>query len=559
MFDVKQKNLIKENKNTPANNLFIEEVYGETHKTTSTNGALKYSGLNDVLVEQFAAAAYYKKPRAFREIQKDALTLYGENSLAFVQFTLYLRLVSRKVKLLNGNSTQDVQVGQGLKHESICRMLWLHTYNPDVFWKNIGLFISAGSWRDIIQMLSYDLQYNGWEGRILNWKKFGDLILSGLNNPSQSELVKKYLPQIKANKACKTIESQADNLISKWVCSLLYGSKTDAGSTYKKYRKLKTSGTAHEWQKLISQRKFNEINFDRIAGRALNILVRSKFLDNSGLRAKYDAWVTAPTTKSVKYTGYVHELFANLPNSITGLKVAERETINKQFQTIVDLAKNNADSNVNRFIVVRDTSGSMTRTATGTNMTSYNIAKAMSLYFSEFLTGPFANTFIEFNSNAKLHNWVGNNPIEKWYNDKTSYVGSTNFLSVIDLLCSMKSKDISEDSFPSGILCISDMEFDTSQSRQNTNLQEAFKRMKAAGFSKEFLMDFKIVLWDIPNNFGTKKAPHFETYVSGIGGLYYFCGYDTSVISLLTKEKIKTARDLAVDAISQELMQLVEI
>src|SRR5690606_28258215 len=122
--------------------------------------------------------------------------------------------------------------------------------------------------------------------------------------------LKKYLPQIKATSACTTVESQADTLIGKWICSLLFGTKdNETGSTYKRYRKLKSGGTAHEWQQLISQRKFDRIDFSKIHGRALNLLVRSKFLANQGLADKYAAWVAKPETE-VKYTGFVHELFA---------------------------------------------------------------------------------------------------------------------------------------------------------------------------------------------------------------------------------------------------------
>jgi hypothetical protein len=53
------------------------------------------------------------------------------------------------------------------------------------------------------------------------------LILVGLENPNHSELIKKYLPQIKSNSQCTTLEAQADNLIGKWICSLLFGGKRE--------------------------------------------------------------------------------------------------------------------------------------------------------------------------------------------------------------------------------------------------------------------------------------------------------------------------------------------
>jgi len=102
-----------------------------------------------------------------------------------------------------------------MRHEGIFRMIWLHFKAPEIFWNNITLFVNIGSWKDIITMLSYDLQYNGWESRKLNWDNFGKLLLAGLENPNTSELVKKYLPQIKSNSQCKTLEAQADNIIAK--------------------------------------------------------------------------------------------------------------------------------------------------------------------------------------------------------------------------------------------------------------------------------------------------------------------------------------------------------
>ncbi len=569
MFNKKQSQLIEKKvaisvKPTQnPGNLFIEEVFEATHRTTSTNGALKYTSLMDaVLVEQFASLGYYKIPRDFATIQKDALKLYGEDSLKAVKFTIFMRMITRKTKLLNGLVTTEVQRGGGLKYESIFRMIWLHTYNPEAFWKNIDLFIAAGSWKDIIQMLSYDLQFNGWKNRMLDWQKFGDLILSGLNDKNQAELIKKYLPQIKANSNCKTLESQADNIIGKWICSLLFGTKIDSAATYKQYRKLKTSGTAHQWQQLISQRKFNEIKFERIPGRALSILVRSKFLDNQALREKYEAWVTAPEVKTLKFTGFVHELFNDLPKQITGLNLAQITTINKQFDGFVALTKVENASKLNKLIVVRDTSGSMANVAQGTTMFAYDVAKALALYFSAFLeNGPFADKWIEFCDNAVLHSWVGNTALERWYNDHTSFIGSTDFLSVIDLLCAIKIKLKSEDGFPKGILCISDGEFNATPDKSKTNLQEAYIKLQDAGFSAEYRSEFVIVLWDLPTGsaFGRKSKPHFEVHSAGIGGLFYFCGYEPSTIAFLTNEKVKTAKDLAEESLQQELLQLVTL
>lgn len=543
-------------KTSGAQPAFVTAALKKGAETRSGNGALKYSSTGNAFVDQFGNIGSFKAIRTFSDIERDAELLWASNPLVSVIFILYLRMITRIVSLFDGFRTKTSQKGAGLKHEAIMRMLWLHQKAPQTFWKNIGLFVSVGSWKDVISMLQYDLVYHGWEGRVLDWTKFGELILGGLNNEKTVNLVKKYLPQIKAASAATTVESQADTIIGKWICSLLFGNKgdTDRGVSYKKYRKLKTSGTAHEWQKLISQGKHNLIDFNSIHGRALNLMVRSKYLKNQKLEDKYNAWITAPETKDVKYTGFVHELFQKLPRALSQLAVSERETINKQFDTLV---KKGGDAEQSKLIVVRDTSGSMDSPATGTTMNAGDLAKAIALYFSEFLTGSFKDAWIEFNSDAMMHTWAGNTPLEKWYNDKSSYVGGTDFQSVIRLFTRLKKQGIPESEFPTGILCISDGEFNPAQLGQ-TNVQAALQLLRSAGFSQEFVNNFVIVLWNVRSRaYGNTAGNKFETY-GGVPNVYYFSGFEPSVISFLTS-KIRTASELFDAAMDQEILNMVEL
>ncbi len=558
MFNAKKTQLFDSTeKKTSANSTagapvssFVNAGLKNQAKTISANGALKYSTTGNPFVDQFGKLGEYKTPRSFEIISKDSESIWASDKLMTVAFTLYLRMITRVTSLSDGSKTAASQKGAELRHEGIMRMIWLSFKAPSTFWNNIGLFIAVGSWNDIITMLKYDLVYNGWEGRKLDWNKMGSLILSGLNNENTNNLLKKYLPQIKAKSACKTVESQADNMIGKWICSLVFGSKLNEGSTYKQYRKLKTSGTAHEWQKLISQGKHQLIDFSTIHGRALNKLVRSKYLDNQGLKDKYEAWVAKPTTE-VKYTGFVHELFESLPGSLVALGKAKEDTINKQFETLI---KKGGEKGSTRLIVVRDTSGSMADPAAGTNMTCFDLAKALALYFSEFLTGSFQNAFIEFNSDAKMHTWKGNTPLEKWYNDGCGYYGSTNFQSVVKLFASLKDQGISEEEFPTGILCVSDAEFNPTQLGK-TNVEAALNTLRSAGFSKEYVDNFVIVLWNVKNK-GT-NGNKFETY-GDVKNVFYFSGFAPATVSFLTSE-IKTAAELFTAAMDQEILNMVQM
>lgn len=565
MFTNKKESLVATPKRVAtkakSSNGFVQAGMKESAKTTSGNGALKYSSTGNEFVDQFGKVSEYRKQRSFNDIQADMIALWSLDKLKAVMFALYLRIITRKVNLFDGVKTESVQRGAGLKYESIMRMIWLHVNHPDAFWKNIHLFISAGSWKDVFTMLSYDLQYNGWESRMLDWDKFGKLILAGLENPNTSELIKKYLPQLKSNSKCKTVEAQANNMIAKWICSLLFGSKEGDGSaSYKKYRQLKANGTAHEWQKLISQGKHKLVDFSTVHGRALAQLVSGKYIDNQNLSAQYEAWIMAQPV--AKFTGYPHELFMKLPS-----KPYQIHTLNKQFDGLVATAKEGA-ATATGMIVVRDTSSSMGSNATGINMSCYNVAKALALFFSEMLPdGHFANSWIEFNSSAKMHQWAGETAYEKWVTDRSSFVGGTNFQSVIDLLCKIKRDGVSEAEFPSGILCLSDCEFDPAQA-DTTNFEAALSKLRSAGFSDEYVSNFKVVLWNLSNDYyGRRSGVKFETH-GETTNIFYFGGYDPSVIAFLTGREAKegevqtapkTAEEVFEAAMSQELLEMVSV
>jgi len=545
--------VVSVNESSNSSNSFINGGLKASAETLSGNGALKYSTTGNPFVDQFGVLGSYRKPRTYNEIVMDCEILWAKNKRYAVLFIFYIRMITRIVSLFNGLSTKISQKGAQLKHEGIMRMLWLYNKDNNIFWKNIGLFVSVGSWNDIFVMLRHDLMYHGWDGRILDWKKFGDLILSGLNNENTTNLVRKYLPQIKSGSKDKTLKNQANTIIGKWLASLLFGSKEVNNKGYEMYRKYKRDGTAHQWQQLISQGKHDLLDFNTIHGRALSLLVKSKYLLNHGLGEKFNEWVKKPET-NVKYTGFVHEIMCSLPNHRTDLDDNVYETTNKQFKTLVNKGGEKKRTNL---IVVRDTSGSMGSNATGTNYSCYNIAKALALYFSEFLTGTFENSWIEFNSAAKLHKWVGDTPVDKWYNDQSSYYGSTDFQKVINLFGRLKQEGVPESEFPTGILCISDGEFNPS-SLNRTNFEDTKIKLKNYGFSNNYVNNFVVVLWNLQNNYyGRNSGKKFETY-GNVPNAFYFSGYEPSVISFLD-DKIKTPQELFEEAMNQEVLNMVEV
>lgn len=532
-------------------NTFILEALKASSETLSNEKALKYTTTTDDFVDNFAAISHFKAPRTYEEVAKDMYLLWSQNPLLCLKLAVYIRLITRKTKLLSSD-VLEVQKGGGLKNEGILRMYWVAINHPKTFKANIYYFISAGSWKDIFKMLSLDLN-NGWDNRKLNWNFLYTVILAGLQNPETTHLVRKYLPTIRTNKKCTTKESVNNTIIGRWLASKFFAC-VDKYTAYRLYRQYKSEGVAHQWQQLISKQLYDSINFDKIAGRALALLVGSKFLENHNLDEKYSEWIKSKPV--AKFTGYAFELLTQLDTE-SSIKEYRKDTINAQFKQLVEIEKENLKSSL---LVVRDTSGSMTAKAFGCKASSFSIAKSMAVYFSEFLTGEFANTFAEFADECILHTWKGNTPVDKYLNDNCSSYGGTNFQSVIDMFIKLK-ENVPEKDFPTGILAISDGEFSVFNTNTLTNFQLAIKRLKEAGFSEDYVNNFKIILWDIPNSYYGRPEVKFEDFAEA-PNFFYLSGYDPSVISFLLgkgKTAPKNAKELFLAAMDQSLLNMLKI
>ena len=523
-------------------NLFIEKGIQASNETLSEEGALKYTTTGNEFVDDFASISKYKEPRSYEDVSKTMQTLYSIDPIKAIKMILYIRLITRKTQIVTNGQVEvlETQRGTGLKHESIMRMLWLAKNHTPDFKENLPLFIVAGSWKDVFTLL-LDMPSTMYEYMF-------SIIEAGLINSATTELVRKYLPTIQSKPT--TERAKRRTYIGKQLAQFLFPN-VGKFTAYKCYRHLKAAGIAHKWQQLISKQLYDKIDFNTIAGRALSLLVGSKFLRNHNLTEKYSAWIASKP--EVKCTSFVFEVFTLLDKN-DGESYVE-DTVNAQFAQLVKTGKENINTN-SRLLAVLDTSGSMQGRALGCNVSSYTIAKAMGIYFSEFLTGAFANTYAEFSRTCVLKKWEGDTPAQKWMENDLEDYGSTNFQSVIGLFIKLKEKGVPETDFPTGILCLSDGEFDGCY--KHTNFETAILRLSEGGFSKEYVDNFRIILWDIPNTFySTRPAPKFESSAND-SNFFYLSGYDPSIVSFVLEGKSpKTAKELMEIALNQELLHRV--
>lgn len=564
-------------------NIFEKERFAREHHTLSENGSDKYITTGNLFLDDFAKLSLYKAPRDLDDIFATMDKLWAHDPLRTLQMTVFLRLITRKTVLFTGQKL-STQRGQGLKHEFIGRILWLACKQSKTFENNLEYFIVAGSWKDMFDLMRYDLMYNGKQHPMLNWPYMLAFIKAGLADESQTNLVKKYLPQIKCASQCKTLQQQANSVIGRRIARILFGNPKDEKEKafiYREYRKIKTSGTAHEWQKKIAQGDFIHINWDTVAGRALQRLVNSKFLENHNLEEAFYEWMLNQDT--AKFTGYAYELFKDAGYggvSVNNLypKLYQRELVNKQFNQLIDVAKQDMNRQTG-FIVALDVSGSMTSKAPGTNRSAYSVGRAMALYFSELLQGKFAHTYLAFSNTVVIDSFSGKTPIDKYYNSYKKYDAcNTNFFQIAQLFAKLKAKGYNESEFPTGVICISDGEFDRPTGDWNVSgdndwrrinndtretVFESFKSfLKANGFSKDYVDNFKIVLWDVPSYYYSSKPTMKFEALADTPNIFHMSGYDPAGIAFLTgtaqvQSIPKTPEELFETAMQQELIQLL--
>ena len=522
------------------------------------NGALSYNTIGTDLLDQFGKAASYRG-RNIDVVWSEQSRLWAENPTYALKFPFYLRTITRQTNVTGRNKTEKVQRGAGVRDEAFKRLLWIAKYHPEEFYRNLWLLPVVGSWKDLWVLLSMDD-----DKPFLDERKFFEVIAEGINDDNHRDLVKKFMPRIRSDKKCKSNWAKNTNRMAKDFAKMV-------GWTYKDYRNFKSTGKAHEFQTVICKGLYKDINWNIIPGKALLNLVTGKFLDNHKLTDTYINWLkTQPTAK---FNGYAFELGRKVRNAGHRLSLAEKITIDKQFDNLIATASKDNGALQGNILCALDTSASMTWTTLDNSGTQpYDVCLSLGIYFSELNKGAFHNVVAEFDSTSKLHTLKGS------FTDKLTYLqskcyggGSTNFQSLIDLIVRTRKEnpDMPLEDFPQTLLVVSDMQFNPTQRSwyatdsykdEKTNYEAAMAKLRSV-FPQEFVDKFKIVWWYCTN----RSTSDFPSTMDD-AGTYMFSGFDGSVLSFLlggeeittkSTNAMPTMEEIIDTAFNQEVLAMV--
>lgn len=515
------------------------------HDALTENGAVSNSTSGSHLVDQFGKAST-QRGRSYEEVAKDQEAIWNEDKELSIRFIFYLRMVTRKVKIRSNSVTEKVQNGQGVRDESFKRLLWLAYNHPKEFYKNVWLLPVVGSWKDLFTLLLYDFMHE----KKIDRHKIYDILNKGLTDDTQCDLIKKYMPRIVSVKKRKT---ERELMLNGIACSFARYN----GWNIVKYNKLKVSGTAHDFQKKICAREYEKLEWGKIPGRALSILVSSNFIKNHSLGESYEKWLMAQPV--AKFTGYPFELGARLRRG--GDIPYVRHTIDKQFESLIQTSKQGGAIQGNVWCAL-DTSGSMSWSGNisygGNLISALAICKSLGIFFSTLNQGAFHKNVIMFDDESYVKQLNGTF-CEMWEQIPDNAWGGTDFISVVNTICDIREKhpEIPLKDYPSTLLVVSDMQFNGNSSGL-TNQEHALALL-SAHFPKEFVDDFKFIWWNV-----TSRAEDVPTKKND-NNTFFIGGFDGSVITMLLggeEKKAKTpvnSEELMRSALSQEVLNLVQV
>lgn len=535
--------------------------------TFTENGALSNSTTGSDITDQFGKAGS-ARGRDLKEVFADMGNLCVNDLLEAVRFTFYLRLITRMTRVWNGDKTEKVQKGQGNRDESFKRFVYLAAYYPEVFYKNMWLIPLAGSWKDLWELM---VMYDG-----IDRKKVYELMKKGLEDDYERDLVLKFMPTIETPKRCLTERKKLRVKYAKEFAAYL-------GLDKRGYSKLKASGKAHEFQRDICQRRYGDLDFSKIPGRALFLLAgkNTKFLSAHGLEKKYIEWIKKQPV--AKFTGYAYELVHEVLNGNSTyyieLPLAKSYTLDKQFEGLLELGRQSMGGGIKGNVwVCLDTSGSMARpVCAGSKISCLDVACGLALYFSSLNTGAFNKCILSFDNVSKLHKLKGGF-VNMMNHLPDVPSGGTNFQSAVDEVIRIRKAkpEIPLEDYPDTFLVVSDMQFnptgkwsynkkEVSEYQLTTNY-EAMKEKLYEAFPKEFVDGMRFIWWHVC---GTLKD--FPSTIDD-PGTYNFSGFDGAIVSLLLggdvetkvdevtgKKVMPTMQEIINAALAQELLSRVTI
>ena len=494
-------------------NKFLDGLNATNDFIRTENGAIARSTTGSKLYDMFALGGAYRT-----RSDDDCILLfknaYEENPTYALKCLFYLG---------------DARGGQGERRFFRVCAKWLAKNHTDVMRRNLPHVPEFRRWDDLYAFVG---------------------------TPLENEMFQMIKHQLALDVECKT-----PSLLAKWLKSENTSSKESRelgkltrsylGLTSKQYRKILSNLRAriNVLERLMSQKRWDEIEFDKIPSRA-GIIYRNAFARHDVERARnaqvqtYADFARDANTKVNASVLYPYECVAKGYNTRHNDETG-RLMLEKYWDNLADYFKG---ASFNGMAIV-DTSGSMWGSSESAPL---NVAVSLGMYCAEKAKGPFAGHFMTFNTWPKFVKIEGTDFWDKIHRMRNAeWGGSTNVESAFDLmLTTALQHHCSQEEIPENLIVISDMEFnhcvtnDNCRGATETLFETIEKRWNNAGYKMPHL-----VFWNVQarqNNIPMRDTP-YVTYVSG---------FSSTIFEQIMKGK--SAWDLMMDKLDSDRYSVIK-
>ena len=278
------------------------------------------------------------------------------------------------------------------------------------------------------------------------------------------------------------------------------------GLTPKQYRKNLVALTKVVETQMCAQ-DWDNINFSHVPSQASRIY-RKAFQRHSTTFAEYVAKLVSGD-KSVKVNAnaiYPHDVLKGVISSsstyavnVSTMTPTELDHITAQWAALPNYVGN---ANI---LPMVDVSGSMLASAgKDTTVTCLDVSISLGLYLADKNTGPFKDTFMTFSSTPVLTTLRGDILQKIGQMVKSQWTMNTNLHAAFDRILQVaKQGNVAQEDMPSMLLILSDMQFDSCSTFDNSAMEMIERKYNEAGYTAP-----QVVFWNLNSHDNVPVESH---------------------------------------------------
>ncbi|EFA78705.1 hypothetical protein PPL_08166 [Heterostelium album PN500] len=440
-------------------------------KVANAKGSAAYNTTGDARVDLF-----YLTARGIATEQLHALlkASWAQSPIDTVKIVFYNR---------------DCRGGKGEReifHQSI---LWLQEHHQSTIEKNFSQIPFFGSWKDVSKLIGTSLEPKALEMFVQQLKR--DAADIQANPKATVSLAAKWAPT----------EGHAEDVASKAAkkLALLLGvNRHTAKAEYRKRFLAPLRKQIKITESYMSQGQWDKIDFSKVPSRCMKLQRVAFERHEPELFKKYTDSLAKGETKVNAKQLFPHEIVASY---FSASKVDE--ILEGQWKVLVqETAKLGS---LRDCIVLSDVSGSMS----GRPM---EVSVALGLLISSLTEAPFKDLVITFHEQPTFHTIKGENLYERVKDIMgMAWGGSTNFNTVFKIILEKaKAAKLPQAAMPKKLFVISDMQFDSADSKFKSNHKAMIQQYKEAGYEAP-----QIIYWNVNGAYTT--TPVGDASMQGVG------------------------------------------